>query len=271
MPEGIGSSTVPGAYRYVPVQSSIVPTLLQSSFLPVAATRFRAPRYLLGFLPSFRHHPVAPVCRASTAPLAPSSVFSTARRLLQRGLRACFIPQPDSGPSLVQGFVHFVQPSALIRLDAPMPLSIRTLTCKQAATHEHLDSDVLFHTKPLFTGLVISLPHDRAPLRVRLLLQVTQAPATTAYPSPITHAVALSSRVRPPRRAPCRLERSATAHFQRLRRAPVARTSDLPELFGPSILLFTEPEPSLQALHHSASSPKAFFSWWANSLLGTRA
>jgi len=28
----IGSSTVPGAYRYVPVQSSIVPTLLQSSF-----------------------------------------------------------------------------------------------------------------------------------------------------------------------------------------------------------------------------------------------
>jgi hypothetical protein len=47
-----------------------------------------------------------------------------------------------------------------------MPLSIRTLTCKQAATYEHLDYDVLFHMKPLPIGLVISLPNGRSPLRV---------------------------------------------------------------------------------------------------------
>jgi hypothetical protein len=40
----IGSSTVPGLYFYVPVQSSFKQTLLQSSFSSAAALRFRAPQ-----------------------------------------------------------------------------------------------------------------------------------------------------------------------------------------------------------------------------------
>jgi hypothetical protein len=47
-----------------------------------------------------------------------------------------------------------------------MPLSNRTLTRKRAATYERLDSDALFHKKPLSTGLVFSLPNGRSPLRV---------------------------------------------------------------------------------------------------------
>lgn len=47
-----------------------------------------------------------------------------------------------------------------------MLLSIRTLTCKQAATYEHLSSDVLLRMKPLSTSLVFSLPSGRSPHRV---------------------------------------------------------------------------------------------------------
>jgi len=96
----------------------------------------------------------------------PPPVISTVRRLLQCGLRACFIPQPSSGPCLVQGFVHFVRPSAFIKLVTPLPFNVRALTCKQAATHEHLDSDALLHTKPLAVGLVFSRASGCSPLRV---------------------------------------------------------------------------------------------------------
>jgi hypothetical protein len=91
----------------------------------------------------------AQFCRTSTVLLAWPPVFSTVRRLPQRDLQACFILQPSSGPLLVQGFDHLVQPSVFIRLSTPLPLSIPTLTCKQAATYEHLDSDVLLHTRAL--------------------------------------------------------------------------------------------------------------------------
>jgi hypothetical protein len=92
-----------------------------------------------------------------------------------------------------RGLSTFVQPSAFIRLATPLPFSIRTLTCEQAATHEHLDFDVFLHTKPLSMGSAISLPDGRAPLRVRLLLQANPTSAMTAYPSSIAHAVALAS------------------------------------------------------------------------------
>jgi len=105
--------------------------------------------YLLGFLPSSRHHHIPPNTQTFHCPLASPPVLSTVRRLLQCDLRACFIPQPSSGHLLVQGFVHFMQHSILVRLITPLPLSSRTLTCKQAATHERLDFDVLLHTKPL--------------------------------------------------------------------------------------------------------------------------
>jgi len=95
------------------------------------------------------------------------SVFSTVGLLLQPDLRACFIPQPSPGLSLVQGFVHPAQPSTVILPVPPMSLSVRTLTCKQAATYEHLDSDVLLHTRPLATSSVFSLPCGRSPLRVQ--------------------------------------------------------------------------------------------------------
>ena len=88
--------------------------------LPSSGLSFRVPStqslrcafarrdYLLGLLPSSRHHCVAPIREASTAPLARTPVISTVRTLLQRNLRACFIPQPSPGPFLVQGVVHFV-------------------------------------------------------------------------------------------------------------------------------------------------------------------
>lgn len=80
--------------------------------------------------------------------LALSPALSTVRQLLQCDLRAYFIPQPSSGHLLVQGFVHFEQLSVFIRPNfAPMPLSSRTLTCKQAAAHERFDFDALLHTK----------------------------------------------------------------------------------------------------------------------------
>jgi hypothetical protein len=112
----------------------------------------------------------------------------------------------------------------------------------QAATHFRLDFDVLFHTQPLPTDSVVNLHPGRAPLRVRLLLQVTLTPAKTAYPSSIAHVVALSPSAHPPRRARGRRDRSTSARFQRWARSSVAGISDLPELFGPSNLLFKEPE-----------------------------
>jgi hypothetical protein len=69
-----------------------------------------------------------------------------------------------------------------------MPLSIRTLTCKQAATHEHLDSDVLFHTKPLAIGLGISRPNGRSPLRVQCSPR-SSSTSENGSPSSSTHAV----------------------------------------------------------------------------------
>jgi hypothetical protein len=82
-----------------------------SAWSPLRAFTLRS--YLLGSVPSSRHHRVTPNnAERSTALLAPSPVFSTVRRLLLRSLRACFIPQPSPGLSLVQGLIHPVQPSA---------------------------------------------------------------------------------------------------------------------------------------------------------------
>lgn len=99
-------------------------------------------------------------------------MLSTVRRLLPHSLRACFIPQPSPGLSLVQGLVHLAQPSAFIRLVPPLPFSPGTLACKQAATHQHLDSDVLLHTRPLASGSVISLPSGLLPSSSFVLPQV---------------------------------------------------------------------------------------------------
>jgi hypothetical protein len=104
--------------------------------------------------------------------------------------------------SLVQGFIHSVQPSAFIRLVPPLPFSfVRSPMQAQAATYA--TSTPTFsstHSRcPRIRSL--NLLRGRAPLRVRLLLQVTQTPATTAYPSPITHAVTLSPPARPRRDA----------------------------------------------------------------------
>lgn len=76
------------------------------------------------------------------------------------------------GDFLVQGLVHFVQPSAFFRLVAPLPLSARTLTCKQAATHAYPDSDALLHTKPLAISLVFSRPNGLLPSSSFVLPQV---------------------------------------------------------------------------------------------------
>jgi hypothetical protein len=143
--------------------------------------------------------------------------------------------------SLVQGFVSLVQPSAFIRLDAPMPLSVRALTCEQAATYEHLDSDVLFHTKSLATGSVVSLPNGRAPLRVLLLLQVTQASAmTVARPRslmPLPSRLPLALRGGRPSDSSARLQRISNAGLELL--LPGPRTcpsfSDLPTCFSKSL------------------------------------
>jgi hypothetical protein len=56
----IGSSTVPESYGYVSVHSSFRQTLLQSSFSSAPAGFFRIGNYLLGFMPSSRHHCIAP-------------------------------------------------------------------------------------------------------------------------------------------------------------------------------------------------------------------
>lgn len=118
---------------------------LRFSHCPCA---FARGSYLLGFLPSSRHHHIPPNSQTFQGLLALSPALSTVRQLLQCDLRAYFIPQPSSGHLLVQGFVHFEQLSVFIRPNfAPMPLSSRTLTCKQAAAHERFDSDALLHTK----------------------------------------------------------------------------------------------------------------------------
>lgn len=164
----------------------------------------------------------------------PSSVISTVRRLLQGSLRACFIPQPSPGPCLVQGLVHFVQHSAFIRLSTPLPFDPRALTCKQAATHRHLDSDVLLHTKPLAIGLVFSRASGCSPLRVFcsprfILRQRRQLPADERS---CRFLGRLSSSLQGG------TLRVASARLQRLSNkglgCSVARASDLPELFGPS-------------------------------------
>jgi hypothetical protein len=115
----------------------------------------------------------------STAPLAPTPVFSTVRRLLQRSLRACFVPLPSSGLGLVQGSVLSVQPSAPLGLIPPLPFSSGALTCKQAATPRRLDSDVLLHTKPLASGLVFSQTIGLRPSSSFVLLQVHLKPASS--------------------------------------------------------------------------------------------
>jgi hypothetical protein len=144
----IGSSTVPGVYKYVPVESSIKQTLLQSSFSSVPALHFRALRlptwvFALSLTSPHCFHS----CEASTASLASSSAFSAVRQLCNVACELVSSHSQVQDYFLVQGLVHFVQPSAFIRLVTPMPLSIRTLTCKQVATYERLDSDVLLHTK----------------------------------------------------------------------------------------------------------------------------
>jgi hypothetical protein len=176
----IGSSTVPGLYGYILVQSSIKRLLFRVPSILSLRCAFARRDYLLGFLPfpdTITSLPI--ICEASTASLARTTAFSTVRSLLQHDLRVYFIPQPSLGLSLVQGLVHFVQPSTFIRSVPPLPFSIRTLTCKQAATYEHLDSDVLLHTRALPFGSVISLSNRRLPSSSFLLLQVHPTPAKT--------------------------------------------------------------------------------------------
>jgi len=148
------------------------------SVRPLRCTFVRR-NYLLGSMSSPDFTPLLPICKTTTVLLASSTVFATARRLPQCGLRASFITQPSTGLLLVQGFIHFMQPSAFIRLVTPMSLSIRTLTCKQAATYEHLDFDVLFRKKPQSFGLVFSRSVGRSPPRFLLLPQVHLTPANT--------------------------------------------------------------------------------------------
>jgi len=134
--------------------------------------------YLLGFLPSSRHHHIPPKSQTFQSLLASPSVFSTVRRLLQYDLRACFIPQPSLGHLLVQGFIPFEQLSILIGLNCTHAVEI---------PHAHLQAGCHARAPRLrcFTplqsrvpiGSVISLPGGRAPLRVHLLPQVHLTPA----------------------------------------------------------------------------------------------
>jgi hypothetical protein len=114
----------------------------------------------------------------STAPLAPTPVFSTVRRLLQRSLRACFVPLPSSGLSLVQGFCPLRAAFSPLRLVPPLPFSSSALPCKQAATRKRLGSDVLLHTKPLAPGPVFSRTSGLRPSSSFVLPQVHLKPAS---------------------------------------------------------------------------------------------
>jgi hypothetical protein len=128
-----------------------------------------------------------------------------------------------------------------------LPFNLHALTCKQAATREHLDSDVLLHTKPLAIGLVFSRPAGCFPLRVFcsprfIYRQRRQLPASDR-----------SCRFRdaPPHFSEERCSWCIEARLQRISDErlgrSVARASDLPELFGPSFhLLVKEPKPNVQ-------------------------
>jgi hypothetical protein len=231
----IGSSTVPELYGYISVQSSIKRALLQSSFDSVPALHFRAPR-----LPTWVSALVSTSLRHSQCAALP--------RLCWRGHR-CSQPFGDfrnvacelvssrnrvQDSFLVQGFDHLVQPSGFISLVPPMPLSIPTLTCKQVATYEHLDSDVLLHTRVLPFGSVISLSNGPLPSSSSLLLQVHPTPART-----VTCSRTLMTF--PPSRFHLLRGEGFCGTDARLQRISddglgcfVAEASDLPELFGPS-------------------------------------
>jgi hypothetical protein len=231
----IGSSTVPGLYGYILVQSSIKRLLFRVPSILSLRCAFARRDYLLGFLPFLDTITSLPIiCEASTASLARTTAFSTVRSLLQHDLRVYFIPQPSLGLSLVQGLVHFVQPSTFIRSVPPLPFSIRTLTCKQAATYEHLDSDVLLHTKPRVISSVFSLPNGRSPLRVSCSSRSLSNTSECSSLRSNAHAVSPPSLCASPKRHVLRrwlqLQRIADARLGCL----VAETSDLPELFGPS-------------------------------------
>jgi len=173
-------------------------------------------------------------------------------------LRACFITQPSTGPFLVQGFIHFVQPAVFIRLATPMSLSIRTLTCKQVATHERLDSDVLLHTKPLSNRLVFSRPAGRSPLRVFCSSRSSHT-SENSYLSPSAHVVSASTFHAPPKRNVSSHRTATPAPFQRKTWMLRCRSFRPARAFRTFLIYFVkEPKPNsepLVTLHSSAFRP----------------
>ena len=145
----ISSSTVPKPYGYDPVESSIRQTLLQSSFNSVtAAALSRAATTYLGFCPLLDTITQLPMRERSI-------VRWRVPRFSQPFGNFCHVTcELVSSRSRAQDIFSFrglfssCSVSSSSNEPAPMPFSSRTLTCKQAATHECLDSDALVHTKP---------------------------------------------------------------------------------------------------------------------------
>jgi hypothetical protein len=141
-----------------------------------SALSFGAATYL-GFRPPPDITAQLPICGTFHSAAGAHPGVLNRSWLSQRSLRACFISQPGPGRFLVQGSVLSVQPSSFVSSVPPLPFSLRALTCKQAATHTRLDSDVLLHTKPLASRIGVSLPGGLRPSSSFMLLQVHRIPA----------------------------------------------------------------------------------------------
>jgi len=171
----------------------LVPSALpQSSFTRFAAHAFRRSRFLPGSRPSSRHHPLASTGRSArvtrtlvfaTAPAPalgtpalrlastpPASfrpqAFAASRRFAPRlGSRACFIPQPCSGPPPFRGLLS--RCSSALSSTAPCPLVVDpcALPGFPAATRTNVGFEALFHIEPRCICEAVNLANARSPLR----------------------------------------------------------------------------------------------------------
>lgn len=179
----IGSSTVPEVYGYSSVHPLIRRAPLQSSFDLTPASPFRVWRLPTWVSALFSTSPrivhcgwglPGPHAVPSSGALNLSTACSAAR------LASLFHPAAESRTLARSGDCPLRAAPPLSSNGAcPLAVGADELTRKRAATPRRLDFEAFLHTKPRVRSSVVSLAPDRAPLRVWLLLQVSQPPATS--------------------------------------------------------------------------------------------